>query len=122
MKLEKLSEQKSPNYPAIEHALNATRDDLPEETLKPLIDDIDNPRSFALLVRYLKKNMQTRLPNLMRTLNFDFGSSSKSFEVYNGYKQKIEQLLEEKDGVVDELKREQARLLLKVVKNTKVPK
>ena len=89
--------------------------------LKLLIDDIDNPRSFALLVRYLKKDIQTRLPALIRALNFDFGSSLKSFDAYNDYRSKIEQLLEEKDGVVDEPKREQVRLLLKIVKNTKVP-
>ncbi|KKU90796.1 MAG: hypothetical protein UY23_C0006G0005 [Candidatus Jorgensenbacteria bacterium GW2011_GWA1_48_11] len=121
MRQEKTPEQKKPNYTVIELLLkDETNEDIPEEILNPLIDDIDNPRSFALLVKYIKRNIQTRLPIIIRALNFDFGSSPKSFDAYNDYKHQIEQLLEERDGVVDESKREQARLLLKVIKDTTV--
>ncbi|GEM_PF-6011271 len=120
MKQEKIREQKVPNFTLIENFLNAADDDLPEELFKPLAEDIDNPRSFILLIRYLKRNVHARLPEAMRALNFDFCTSPKSFDVYNDYRQRVEQLLEEKDGVIDEAKREQARLLLKVIKNTKV--
>ena len=120
MKYEESPKSRSPSYEVIEHILSETNDDLPEEILSPLLEDIDNPRSFALLVRYLKKNIKTRLPDLIRAVNFNFGTSPKSFDAYNDYKEKIEQLLEEKDGVIDEPKREQVRLLLKVIKNTRV--
>lgn len=120
MKQEKTPERKTPNYSLIEYTLNETKDNLPEETLEPLIEDIDNPRSFDLLVRYLKRDIKTRLPEIIRKINFDFGTSPKSLDVYNDYREKIEQLLEEKDGVIDEAKREQVRLLLKVIKNMKV--
>ena len=120
MKYEESPKPRSPSYEVIEHILSETNDDLSEEILSPLLEDMDNPRSFALLVRYLKKNIKTRLPDLIRSLNFDFGTNPKSFNACNNLKEKIEQLLVEKDGVIDESKREQARLLLKVIKNTRV--
>ena len=120
MKREELPKQRNPNYEVVEHILSETNDNLPEEILNPLIEDMDNPRSLTLLVRYIKKNIQVRLPELIRAVNFDFGTNPKSFDAYNNYKEKIEQLLEEKDGVIDDSKREQVRLLLKVIKNTRV--
>jgi len=118
---EKIPEQEKPNYTFIEHVLDETHEDLPEEILDPLVKDIDSPKSYALLVRYLKSNIQLRLPEVIRTINFEFSASPKTFDAYNDFIEKIGGLLEEKDGVIDETKREQARLLLRVIKDIKVP-
>lgn len=116
-------QKETPNYSLIEYVLNNEPSrDLTEEQLGPLIDDIDNPRSYALLVRYLKENIKVRLPELMTRLNFDFVASPKSFDTYIESREKIKELLKEEDGVIDEPKREQVRLLLKVIKDTNVHK
>lgn len=122
-KKESLPKRESPFYSIIEYMLdNEPSKDLPEEILKPLIDDIDNPRSYALLVRYLKKNIPVRLPEVIIRLNFNFVASPESFDTYIEYREKIEELLKEEDGIIDNPKREQARWLLKVIKDIKVPK
>ncbi|MCX6702819.1 MAG: hypothetical protein NTW60_03050 [Candidatus Wolfebacteria bacterium] len=50
MEPEELPEQKSLNHKRVEGILDTSEEDLPEEILGPLIEDIDNPRSFSLLV------------------------------------------------------------------------
>ena len=118
---EEIPKQEKPNYIFIEYALDEADGDLHGEILDPLIKDIDDPRSYVLLVRYLKRNIELRLPRIIRMINFKFGASPKTFDAYSDSVKKIENLLEEKDGVIDESKREQAKLLLKTIRDTKVP-
>ena len=117
--------ERSFNNKLVESMLNYTPDkDLPFHVFKTLVDDIENQQSFSLLLIYIKKNISLKLPELLRIINFDFSTNPKSFDAYTKLKEKIEELLkeQEKNNVVDEDKKEQIKGLLKVVKDTKIPK
>lgn len=99
-----------------------TGENVPERILTSLMDNIDDPQAYNLLTRYLQKNLEVRLPDVLRMINFDFSTNPKSFDAYDSYREAIAQILEEKDGVIDSNKREQARQLLKAMKDFTVPK
>lgn len=108
------------NHTLLRETIYCTNNDLSEEMLLLLISEIDNHESFSLLISYLKKNIKVRLPILITELNFDLVADPKSFDSYVEHRDKIEKLLEEKDGVEDWPKREQVRELLKAIQNNNI--
>ncbi len=112
-------ENSNRSFNILEHWVYQNNEDLPEEMLAFLVEDIDNPISFNLLVTYIKKKIKTRLPDVMRRLNFSYCVAPESYDAYIDFKQKIENLLAEKDGIIDTNKRETARLLFKAIKSVK---
>jgi len=118
---EQILNQEKPNYKFIEYFLDNAYGDLPKEQLDPLIKDIDDPKSYKLLVRYLKRDMELRLPLVINILNFKFSTDPKTWEECTNLKDQIAELLEEKDGIIDASKREQAQDLLKQIRDAKVP-
>lgn len=70
--------------------------------------------NWALLVDYIKGDLSKRLEQVLLCINFDF-MAPENYDNYVSTKQALVNLLEEKDGVIDALKREAARLLLKSI-------
>ena len=67
-----------------------------------------------LLLRYLKRDVRSRFEQVVLLWRPEM-LSSENYDTYVEIRNKIRDLLEEKDGIIDTDKREQAKLLLKTL-------
>lgn len=88
-----------------------------EGKIRELLDS-DSEEGWALLVDYIKKDMRNRVQQVLLTINFDF-MAPENYDNYVRMRDKVIELLEEKDGVIDTDKRERVRLLLKSIPRQK---
>ena len=67
-----------------------------------------------LLLRYVKKDVRSRFEQIVLLWRPEM-LSAESYDTYIDIRSKLSELLEEKDGIIDTNKREQAKLLLKTL-------
>ncbi|MDP2668828.1 MAG: hypothetical protein Q8P07_03290 [bacterium] len=105
------------NIKSTEEILIESGNNLDDKQLKNLLDK-DDTKSWQLVIEYIKKKPNERLSQALLAINFDY-MKPENYERYIQNKEMVEKLLEEKDGVIDENKREMARLLLKSIPRLK---
>ncbi|TAL48916.1 hypothetical protein EPN83_02790 [Patescibacteria group bacterium] len=91
--------------------------ELEDRQIKDLMDG-NSEKDWELIIEYIKRNPTQRLEQVLLCRNFDL-VKPENFDRYMQIRQTIQELLSEKDGVIDTNKREQAQLLIQSIPRLK---
>ena len=87
--------------------------ELEDRQVKNLMDS-NSEKDWELIIEYIKRNKYKKLEEVLLCRNFDL-VKPENFDQYMQNRQVIQELLSEKDGIIDTNKREQAKLLIQSI-------
>ena len=78
----------------------------------------NSEKDWELIIEYIKRNPSQHLEQVLLCKNVDL-VKPENFDRYMQNRQVIQELLSEKDGIIDTNKREQAKLLIQSIPKLK---